>query len=158
SAIDDRGTLTTSDDIPVGVLVTAFDTNGDFVRDSSATYDLHRDFNLPSAVAVIAGTSRSGLEFVCVSSSGFFDRSDPNNPDNEPSAGVVLLVRDNFTGGFDNARSRTLVAVGSNQLNNANALALMPNGDLLIADFDSDELRVVRDNHRHWLPRPLPPP
>src|SRR5437868_1271817 len=85
SAIDDRGTLTTSDDIPVGVLVTAFDTNGDFVRDSSATYDLHRDFNLPSAVAIIAGTSRSSREFVCVSSSGFFDRSNPNKPDNEPS-------------------------------------------------------------------------
>ena len=157
SAIDDRSTPTPSDDIPVGVLVTAFDTNGDFVRDSSATFDLHRDFNLPSAVAVIAGTSRSGREFVCVSSSGFFDRSNPNNPDNEPSAGVVLLVRDPTTGGFDNSRSRTLVAVGSNQISYANALALLPNNDLLIADFDSDELRIVRDTNADGLPDTLDP-
>ena len=152
SAIDDRGTFDTSDDRPIGVLVNAFDANGDFVRDSSLTFDLRRDFSLPSAVAVVAGTSRAGREFICVSSSGFFDRSDPNNPDNEPSAGVVLLVRDAFTGGFDNALSRTLVAVGNNQLNNANALALMPSGDLLIADFDSDELRIVRDTNGDGLP------
>lgn len=155
SAIDDRGTATTADDRPIGVLVTAFDTNGDFVRDASSTYDLRRDFSLPSAAAVVAGTARDGREFVCVSSSGFFDRGDPNNPDNEPSAGVVLLVRDPATGGFDNARSRTLVAVGNNQLSEANALALLPTNDLLIADFDSDELRVVRDTNADGLPDTL---
>jgi uncharacterized protein (TIGR03437 family) len=155
SAIDDRGTPTTSDDRPIGVLVTAFDSNGDYVRDASSTYDLRRDFQLPSAASVVAGTARDGREFICVSSSGFFDRSDPNNPDNEPSAGVILLVRDPFTGGFDNARSRTLVAVGNNQISEANALALLPTGDLLLADFDSDELRVVRDTNADGLPDTL---
>jgi uncharacterized protein (TIGR03437 family) len=155
SAIDDRGTPSPNDDRPIGVLVNAFDLNGDYVRDSAATYDLRRDFSLPSAVAIVAGTSHAGREFICVSSSGFFDPDHPNNPDNEPSAGVVLLVRDPFTGGFDNARSRTLVAVGSNQLNNANALALLPNNDLLIADFASDELRVVRDRDGDGLPDTL---
>ncbi len=155
SALDDRGTQTPNDDIPIGVIVTAFDTNGDFVRDSASTYDLHRDFNLPSAAAVVAGTSAAGREFVCVSSSGFYDRSNPNNPDNEPSAGVVLLVRDPATGGFDNSRSRTLVTVGNNLLSEANALALMPNNDLLIADFDSNELRVVRDTNADGLPDTL---
>jgi uncharacterized protein (TIGR03437 family) len=155
SAIDDRGTPSTSDDQPIGVIVTAFDANGDYVRDASSTYDLHRDFNLPSAAAVVAGIARDGREFVCVSSSGFIDRRNPNNPDNEPSAGVVLLVRDPFTGGFDNARSRTLVTVGSNQISEANALALLPNNDLLIADFDSDELRVVRDTNADGLPDTL---
>lgn len=157
SALDDRGTQTPNDDLPIGVIVTAFDTNGDFVRDSASTYDLHRDFNLPSAAAVVAGTSFAGREFVCVSSSGFFDRSNPNNPDNEPSAGVVLLVRDPATGGFDNSRSRTLVTVGNNLLSEANALALMPNNDLLIADFDSAELRVVRDTNADGLPDTLDP-
>ncbi|HEX8070059.1 MAG TPA: IPT/TIG domain-containing protein [Pyrinomonadaceae bacterium] len=156
SAIDDRGTVTTSDDLPIGVLVNAFDTNGDFTRDAANTYDLRRDFQLPSAAAVVAGTSRAGREFVCVSSSGYYNRSDPNDPANEPSAGVVLLVRD-FAGGFDNALSRTLVSVGSNQLSEANALALMPNNDLLIADFDSDELRVVRDTNNDGLPDWLDP-
>jgi uncharacterized protein (TIGR03437 family) len=155
SAIDDRGTPSPNDDRAIGVLVTAFDNNGDYVRDSAATYDLRRDFSLPSAVAVVAGTSHAGREFICVSSSGFFDRSDPNNPDNEPSPGVVLLVRDAFTGGFDNALSRPLVAVGNNQLSNANALALMPSGDLLIADFDSDELRIVRDTNNDGMPDTL---
>ncbi|HEX8180461.1 MAG TPA: IPT/TIG domain-containing protein, partial [Pyrinomonadaceae bacterium] len=155
SALDDRGTPAPSDDRPIGVLVTAFDTNGDFIRDASATYDLHRDFSLPSAVAVVAGTARDGREFVCVSSSGFIDRDDPTNPDNEPSAGVVLLVRDAATGGFDNTRSRTLVSVGSNLLSEANTLALLPNNDLLIADFDSDELRVVRDTNGDGLPDTL---
>ncbi len=157
SALDDRGTQTTRDDIAIGVLVNAFDTNGDFLRDSSNTYDLHRDFNLPSAASVVAGTSRAGREFVCVSSSGFIDRNNANNPDNEPSAGVVLLVRDPFTGGFDNSRARTLVTVGSNLLSEANALALMPTGDLLIADFDSDELRIVRDTNADGLPDTLDP-
>jgi uncharacterized protein (TIGR03437 family) len=157
SAIDDRGTTTTSDDLPIGVLVNAFDTNGDFVRDASNTYDLHRDFNLPSAASVVAGTSRAGREFVCVSSSGYFNRSDPNDPDNEPSAGVVLLVREFAGGGFDNGLSRALVAVGNNQLSEANALALLPTGDLLIADFDSNELRIVRDTNFDGLPDWLDP-
>ncbi|MFL6212022.1 MAG: hypothetical protein ACJ74W_24455 [Pyrinomonadaceae bacterium] len=147
SAVDDNGTPTTSDDRLIGVIVTAFDSNGDYVRDASSTYDLRRDFNLPSAVAVVAGTAHDGREFVCVSSSGF--------PDEEPSAGVVLLVRDPFTGGFDNARSRTLVTVGSNQIREANALALLPNNDLLIADFASDKLRVVRDTDADGLPDTL---
>jgi uncharacterized protein (TIGR03437 family) len=66
-------------------------------------------------------------------------------------------VRDPATGGFDTTRSRTLVAVGNNQLNNANALALLPNNDLLIADFDSNELRVVRDTNADGLPDTLDP-
>jgi uncharacterized protein (TIGR03437 family) len=157
SAVDDRGTSTTADDLDTGVLVVAQDTNGDFVRDSSATYDLRRDFNLPSAASVVAGTSRAGREFVVVSSSGYFNASNPNDPANEPTAGVVLLVRDAATGGFDAARSRSLVGVGSNELNNANALALLPTGDLLIADFDSDELRIVRDTDADGLPDHLDP-
>lgn len=155
SAIDDRGTSNPNDDISIGVLVTAFDTNGDYTRDSANVYDLHRDFNLPSAIAVVSGTSRAGCEFVVVSSSGYFNASNPNDPNNEPTAGVVLLVRDAATGGFDNTRSRTLVQVGNNQLNNANALALLPNNDLLIADFDSDELRIVRDTDNDGMPDTL---
>ena len=139
----------------VGVLVTALDTNGDYVRDSSSTFDLERDFGLPSAAAVVSGTSRSGREFVIVSSSGYYNFSNPNDPNNEPSAGVVLLVRDPSTGGFDSSLSRILVHVGSNQLNNANALALLPNNDLLIADFDSDELRIVRDTNADGIPDTL---
>src|ERR687884_385885 len=73
------------------------------------------------------------------------------------SAGVVLLVRDTVTGGFDNALSRSLVRVGSNQLNNANALALLPNNNLLIADFDSNELRIVRDTNADGIPDTLDP-
>src|SRR5262249_36841648 len=42
----------------VGVLVVALDTNGDYRVDSSATYDLQRDFSLPSAASVVTGTSR----------------------------------------------------------------------------------------------------
>lgn len=141
----------------VGVLVLALDTNGDFARDSSTTFDLERDFSLPSAVAVVSGTSRQGSEFVIVSSSGFFNRNNPNDPNNEPSAGIVLLVRDPSTGGFDTSRSRSLVRVGSNQLNNANALALTPKGDLLIADFDSNELRIVRDTNGDGIPDTLDP-
>ncbi|MBA2501782.1 MAG: IPT/TIG domain-containing protein [Pyrinomonadaceae bacterium] len=155
SATDDRGTSTTSDDRRIGVLVTAFDTNADFMRDSSNTFDLERDFRLPSAAAAVAGTSRQGREFVIVSSSGYYNSSNPNDPNNEPSAGVVLLVRDQFTGGFDVSRSRPLVAVGDNQLNNANALALLPSGDLLIADFDSYELRIVRDTNADNIPDTL---
>lgn len=155
SAIDDRGTAATNDDLPVGVLVTAFDTNGDYARDSSSTFDLYRDFNLPSAVSVVAGTSVFGREFVVVSSSGYY-RSE-GHPDNEPTAGVVLLVRDPVTGGFDNSRSRELVQVGSQQLNNANALALLPTGELLIADFDSNELRIVRDTNLDLVPDTLDP-
>ncbi|HEV7857115.1 MAG TPA: IPT/TIG domain-containing protein [Pyrinomonadaceae bacterium] len=138
-----------------GYLTVALDTNGDYVRDSSSTYDLGRDFNLPSAGAVVSGTSKAGREFVIVSSSGYYNRSNPNDPNNEPTAGVVLLVRDPNTGGFDNTRSRELVRVGSNQLNNANALALLPDNDLLIADFDSDELRIVRDTNSDGIPDTL---
>src|SRR5437588_2629217 len=139
----------------VGVLSVALDTNGDYVRDSSTTFDLERDFSLPSAAAVVSGTSRAGREFVIVSSSGYFNANNPNDPNNEPSAGVVLLVRDPSTNGFDNSLSRSLVRVGSNQLNNANALALLPNNDLLIADFDSNELRIVRDTNADGIPDTL---
>ncbi|MEA2172539.1 MAG: hypothetical protein QOD00_131, partial [Blastocatellia bacterium] len=138
-----------------GYLTVGLDTNGDYARDSSSTYDLRRDFNLPSAAAVVSGTSKAGREFVIVSSGGYYNRSNPNDPNNEPTAGVVLLVRDSTNGGFDNTRSRELVRVGSNQLNNANALALMPNNDLLIADFDSDELRIIRDTNNDGVPDTL---
>lgn len=157
SAIDDHGTSSTSDDLDIGALVVGQDTNGDFVRDSAATYNLQRDFGLPSAASVVAGISRGGREFVVVSSSGYFNPADPRDPANEPTAGVVLLVRDQFTGGFDAARSRSLVRVGSNELNNANALALLPNNELLIADFDSDELRIVRDTDADGVPDRLDP-
>ncbi|HJU56914.1 MAG TPA: hypothetical protein VJ715_20175, partial [Pyrinomonadaceae bacterium] len=120
-----------------------------------STYDLERDFGLPSAVAVVTGTSRAGREFVIVSSSGYYNFDNSSDPDNEPSAGVVLLVRDASTGGFDNSRSRSLIRVGSNELNNANALALLPNNDLLVADFDSNELRIVRDTDADGIPDKL---
>lgn len=139
----------------LGALVVALDTNGNYVSDSSNTYDLGLDYNLPSAVAVVSGTSVSGREFVIVSSSGFYGGA--GNPDNEPTAGVVLLVRDPATGGFDSSRSRSLVTVGNNQLNNANALALLPNNNLLIADFDSNELRIVRDTNADGIPDTLDP-
>lgn len=155
TAIDDRGTVTTADDVSTGVLVVALDTNGDYVRDASQTFDLGRDFGLPSAASVVAGTSRSGREFVVVSSSGYFNEDDPDDPNNEPSPGVVLLVRDSSTGGFDSSRSRKLVTVGDNRLFNANALALLPRGDLVIADFHSNELRVVRDTDDDGVPDTL---
>lgn len=157
SAVDDRGTAATGDDLNIGVLVVGQDTNNDFVRDASATYDLRRDFSLPSAAAIVAGTSRAGREFVVVSSSGYFNSADARDPLNEPTAGVVLLIRDPSTGGFDSTRSRTLVGVGGRQLNNANALALLPTGDLLIADFDSNELRIVRDTNADGVPDQLDP-
>ncbi|MGH9944740.1 MAG: hypothetical protein ACRD9R_20525, partial [Pyrinomonadaceae bacterium] len=157
TGIDDRGTATTSDDLPIGVLVAASDTNGDFTRDSSLSFDLYRDFGLYSAASVVVGASRAGREFVVVSSSGYYNRDNPNDPDNEPTAGVVLLVRDAVTGGFDNSRSRELIRAGSAQLNNANALALLPWGDLIIADFDSNELRVVRDTDDDLVPDTLDP-
>jgi uncharacterized protein (TIGR03437 family) len=140
----------------VGVLVLGLDTNGDYVRDTSSTFDLERDFSLPSAASVVSGRSHAGREFVIVSSSGYYNFDNPSDPNNEPSAGVVLLVRDN-AGGFDSSRSRSLVRVGSNELNNANALALLPNNDLLIADFDSNELRVVRDTDADGMPDRLDP-
>ncbi len=157
SSIDTKGTTTTSDDIPIGVLVIGQDANGDYVRDpgTPSTFDLHRDFDLPSAVAVVSGISSSGREFVIVSSSGFFDSVAPDNPDNEPSPGVILLVRDSSNGGFDNSRSRALVHVGDNQIFNANALTLLPNNDLLIADFQSNEIRVVRDTDGDRIPDTL---
>jgi uncharacterized protein (TIGR03437 family) len=142
----------------VGALVVALDTNGNYTSDTSTTYDLERDFGLPSAASVVSGRSIAGREFVIVSSSGYYNFDNPSDPDNEPSAGVVLLVRDTAaTGGFDTSRSRSLVRVGSNELNNANALALLPNNDLLIADFDSNELRIVRDTDADGIPDRLDP-
>jgi uncharacterized protein (TIGR03437 family) len=158
TAINDNGTPgNLNDDFSIGLLALASDTNGDYVRDFSSSYNLERDFNLPSAVAAVSGTSRQGREFVIVSSSGYYNFDNPNDPENEPSAGVVLLVRDAATGGFDTSRSRALVGVGSNQLNNANALALLPTNDLLIADFASNELRIVRDTNADGMPDTLDP-
>jgi len=139
----------------IGVLVVALDTNGDFRIDSSTTFNLRTDFALRSAAAVVTGVSKTGREFVIVSSSGFFNESDPNDPNNEPSPGVILLVRDPSTGGFDNSRTRELVSVGDNRLFNANALALLPNNDLLVADFRSDELRIIRDTDGDGMPDTL---
>jgi len=155
TATDDRGTAPTADDVSTGVLVVALDTDGDYVRDTSATFDLGRDFGLRSAAAVVSGTSRAGREFVVVSSSGYYNDADPNDPANERSPGVVLLVRDPATGGFDSSRTRTLVAVGDNRLFNANALALLPGGDLLVADFHSNDLRVIRDTDADGVPDAL---
>ena len=145
----------TLNNTPVGVVVVALDTNGDYRVDTSNTYNLQIDFRLPSAAAVVAGRSRAGREFVVVSSSGYYNSSDPNDPANEPSAGIVLLVRDPGTGGFDNSRSVELVRVGDDRLYNANALALLPNNDLLVADFNSNELRIIRDTNADGLPDTL---
>ena len=139
----------------VGVIVVALDTNGDFQIDGSSTFNLRTDFAFRSAAAVVAGTSKAGREFVIVSSSGYYNESNPNDPNNEPSPGVVLLVRDPNTGGFDTTRSRELVRVGDNRLYNANALALLPNNDLLIADFHSNELRIIRDTDADGIPDTL---
>jgi len=138
----------------VGVIVVALDTNGDYQSDSASTFNLRTDFGLRSAAAVVTGTSKAGREFVIVSSSGYYNESDPNDPNNEPSPGVVLLVRDN-AGGFDSALSRELISVGDNRLYNANALALLPHNDLLIADFHSNELRIVRDTNADGMPDTL---
>ena len=140
---------------PLGVLIVALDTNGDYQIDSSTTYNLRTDFALRSAAAVVSGTSKAGREFVIVSSSGYYNSANPNDPNNEPSPGVILLVRDPATGGFDNSRTRELVQVGDNKLYNANALALLPNNDLLIADFHSDELRIIRDTDNDGMPDTL---
>jgi Domain of unknown function (DUF4214) len=139
----------------VGVVAVAFDTNGDYRIDTSNTYNLQLDFRLPSAAAVVAGRSRAGREFIVVSSSGYYNSADPDDPANEPSPGIVLLVRDPNTGGFDNSRSVELVSVGDNRLYNANALALLPNNDLLVADFNSSELRIIRDTNADGLPDTL---
>jgi uncharacterized protein (TIGR03437 family) len=155
TGIDTRGTPSTSDDVSTGALVVALDTNGDYVRDASQTFDLGRDFGFPSAASVVAGTSRAGREFVVVSSSGYFNNADPQDPFNEPSPGVVLLVRDSSTAGFDATRTRRLVNVGDNRLFNANAMTLLPRGDLVVADFHSNELRVVRDTDDDGLPDTL---
>ena len=141
----------------IGVLVLANDANGDFRMDSSSTFDLERDFDLPSAAAVVTGVSNAGREFVIVCSSGYYNADDPDDPNNEPSPGVVLLVRDPTTGLFDNSLSRRLVTVGDNRLYNANGLALLPNNDLLIADFTSNELRIVRDTNGDRMPDTLDP-
>jgi Domain of unknown function (DUF4214) len=140
-----------------GFLVVAVDTNGDYVMDSSATYDLERDFSLPSAASVVTGNATSGREFVIVSSSGYYNSDNPSDPNNEPSPGVVLLIRETNGPGFDNTLSRSLVRVGDNRLYNANGLALLPNNDLLIADFHSDELRIIRDTNADGLPDTLDP-
>ena len=140
---------------PTGVLVVAQDTNGDFVANTFETFDLKRDFSLPTAAAVVSGVSSTGREFVIVSSSGYFNEDDPNDPNNEPSPGVILLVRSTGAGVFDDSLSRALVTVGDNKLFNANALALMPNNDLLIADFASNELRIIRDTNRDRIPDTL---
>ncbi|MDT4955940.1 MAG: hypothetical protein QOJ02_4078 [Acidobacteriota bacterium] len=147
----------TLDNRRIGALLVGLDTNGDYVRDSSTTFDLERDFGLPSAASVVSGTSRAGREFVIVSSSGYYNFDNPSDSNNEPSAGVVLLVRDAATSGFDSSRSRSIIRVGSNELNNANALTLLPNNDLLIADFDSNELRIVRDTDSDGIPDRLDP-
>ncbi|MCU1266005.1 MAG: hypothetical protein JWM21_2323 [Acidobacteria bacterium] len=139
----------------VGILVLALDTNGDYVVDTSSKFDLRRYFDLPSAVAVVTGTSKSGREFVVVSSSGYYNSADPGDPNNEPSPGVILMVRDPVSGLFDDSRTRTLVRVGDNRLYNANALALLPNNDLLIADFHSNELRIIRDTDGDGMPDQL---
>jgi uncharacterized protein (TIGR03437 family) len=160
SALDDRGTLNPNDDRSIGVLGLGFDSNLDFRRDStcasfaSPTHDLYSSFGLPSAASVVAGASRQGREFVVVSSSGYYNYGDPEDPGNEPTAGVVLVTFNSF-GGID--FSRVLVAPGSGRINNANALALLPTGELLIADFDSNELRIVRDNDRDGMPDTLDP-
>ena len=139
----------------IGVLVVAQDSNSDYSQDSSSTYNLKTDFSLPSAAAVVTGTSKSGREFVIISSSGYYNSSDPNDPNNEPSPGVILLVRNANGVGFDDSRTRTLVQVGDNRLYNANGLALLPNNDLLIADFHSDELRVIHDTDADGIPDTL---
>jgi hypothetical protein len=141
--------------MPVGVLVVALDTNGDNRSDSSVTRELRTPFGLRSAAAVVSGTSKAGREFIVVCSSGYYNSADPNDPNNEPSPGVILLVRDPATGGFDYSRTLTLVTVGDNRLYNANALALLPNNDLLVADFHSDELRIIRDTDHDGMPDTL---
>lgn len=140
---------------PVGVVVIATDSDGDYQMDTFTAFNLETDFELPSAAAVVAGRSREGREFIVVSSSGFFNSSDPGDPLNEPSPGIILLVRDPNTGGFDNSRSVELVRVGDDRLFNANALALLPNNDLLVADFTSNELRIIRDTNADGLPDTL---
>jgi len=142
---------------PVGALVVAVDTNANYVSDSSATYNLKQHFDLLSAASVVTGVSSAGREFVIVCSSGYYNEANPNDPFNEPSPGVILLVRDSSATGFDDSRSRKLVTVGDNKLYNANALALLPNNDLLIADFHSDELRIVRDTDGDGMPDTLDP-
>ncbi len=141
----------------VGVLVVAVDTNGDFQMDTASTFELERDFQLPSAAAVVTGVSNTGREFVIVCSSGYYNSADPNDPNNEASPGVLLLVRDPNTGGFDNSLTRQLVTVGDNRLYNANGLTLLPNNELLIADFHSNELRIVRDTNGDGMPDTLDP-
>jgi uncharacterized protein (TIGR03437 family) len=157
TAIDDRGTRRTDDDLRIGLLVVALDTNADFVADSFQTYDLGRDFRLPSAVSVASGTSRHGREFVVISSSGYFNFADSSDPANEASPGVVLLVRDQTGAGFDAARSRSLVSVGDNRLFNANAVTLLLSGHLVVADFHSNELRIIRDTDGDLVPDTLDP-
>ena len=69
----------------VGVLSVGTDSNADYVRNSSSTYDLERDFGLPSAISVVSGTSKAGREFIIVSSSGYYNFDDPSDAYNEPS-------------------------------------------------------------------------
>lgn len=140
-----------------GVLVVALDTNGDFTRDTSTTFDLRSTYDFRSAASVVVGTSRAGREFVVVSSSGYYNSSNTNDPNNESSPGVVLLVRDTVTNGFDTRLSRELVRAGGNELENANSLALLPSGDLIIADFAANDLRIIRDTNADLVPDTLDP-
>src|SRR4029450_5647384 len=50
----------------LGALVVALDTNADYMVDQTSTFDLERDFDFPSAAAVVAGTANDGREFVIV--------------------------------------------------------------------------------------------
>ncbi|HUS09089.1 MAG TPA: DUF4214 domain-containing protein, partial [Pyrinomonadaceae bacterium] len=143
----------TLDNTLIGVLMVAVDTNADYHIDSFIPYNLRDLFSLRSAAAVVTGTSKAGREFVVVSSSGYYNSDDPNDPNNEPSPGVILLFRDPATGELGNARR--LVQVGDNTLYNANGLALLPNNDLLIADFHSNELRIIRDSDNDGVPDTL---
>src|SRR2546423_63348 len=114
SAVDNKGTATTTDDELIGVLVTALDTNGDFVRDNgfSQTYNLRRDFNLPSAASVVTGVSKQGREFVIVSSSGYYNYNDRHDPNNEPTAGAVRALRGHTAGGGGTTPARAAVPDG----------------------------------------------
>jgi hypothetical protein len=145
----------TLNNTPIGVVVIATDTNGDYQRDSVFSVNLHSAFQMPSAAAVVAGRSRAGREFIVVSSSGYFNSADPDDPLNEPSPGIVLLVRNPSTGGFEDSQSVELVRVGDDRLFNANGLALLPNNDLLVADFASNEVRIIRDTNADGMPDTL---
>ena len=140
----------------VGIIVVARDTNGDYFADTSSTYQsANRLWPAFRGCGCNGKRQPPGASLWSSRSSGYFNSSNPNDPNNEPSPGVILLVRDPNTGGFDPTRSRTLVTVGDNRLFNANALALLPNNDLLVADFTSNELRIIRDTDADGMPDTL---